>query len=175
MSLVAGDVGSKAILPDGAQIDHISENTVGHGSRVRGISDPTTYPVISGDIGEQIEASNVAFSVTTGVTNCVSRALPAGVWSVSASFGLNSTPSSRTYFNASLVTSNGTTAGTSYGKDIMAGATSITGGTYNNGAVTFTPRTITSTGSTVVYLNAQAAAASTSASDYGYITATRTA
>jgi hypothetical protein len=52
MSLVAGDVGSKTILPDGAQVDHLSENTVGHGVRVKGISDPTTYPVLTGDVGE---------------------------------------------------------------------------------------------------------------------------
>lgn len=68
MSIIAGAVGSKAVFPDGAQIDHLSENTVGHGVRVRGISDPTTYPVIAGDVGESAVAGT---SQTTGTGGSV--------------------------------------------------------------------------------------------------------
>jgi len=85
MSLVPGAAGDKAVFPDGIQVDHISENTVGHGSRVRGISDPTTYPVISGDIGETIEASATVATNTAGVSFTVtSLLLPQGKWSLSA-------------------------------------------------------------------------------------------
>lgn len=54
MSLVAGDVGSKTILPDGAQVDNLSENTVGHGVRVkgRGIGEAVDLT----DIGAYMEA-----------------------------------------------------------------------------------------------------------------------
>jgi hypothetical protein len=175
MSLVAGDVGSKTILPDGAQVDHLSENTVGHGARPQAITNPTVFPIQTGDIGQQLEASNIVWQATSaGTTNCASLPLPAGVWLVSAVIGLNSTPGSRTFIDASLVTSNGTTQGTVSGKDRIVGAQSVTG-TYNNGAVTFAPRVFTSIGSTTIYLNGSASAASTSASDYGYISAVRIA
>ena len=174
MSLVAGDVGSKTILPDGVQVDHISENTVGHGARTKPITDPTTYPIQSGEIGQQLEASNVVYQATTGVTNCTSLPLSAGVWLVSAVLGLNSTPQTRTYVDAHLVTTNGTSAGAVLGKDRIVAAQSATG-TYSNGAITFAPRVFTSVGSTTVYLNSSASAASTAASDYGYISAVRIA
>jgi hypothetical protein len=86
MSIIPGDAGQKAILTDGLQVDHISENTVGHGSRVRGISDPTTYGVIAGDVGERISSfvsSPVTINTST-YTNVTSVTLTAGVWDLCA-------------------------------------------------------------------------------------------
>ena len=84
MSLVAGADGDKSVFKDGIQVDHISENTVGHGSRVKGISDPTTYPVAAGEIGELVEdTSAVAVSLTTGVNGVIaSISLSPGIWQV---------------------------------------------------------------------------------------------
>jgi hypothetical protein len=39
MSLVAGNIGEKVQCPDGIQVDHISENTVGHGVALQGKTD----------------------------------------------------------------------------------------------------------------------------------------
>lgn len=68
MSMVPGAAGQKSVFPDGVQVDHISENTLGHGVRVRGISDPTTYPVQAGDIGEYKESGST-YTEVTGVGN----------------------------------------------------------------------------------------------------------
>ena len=95
MSLIPMDAGQKAILPDGVQVDHISENTVGHGIRVRGVSDLTTYPVIVGDIGENIIQSRAfasALALTTGVTANVTASpivFTAGIWLVSGHIFVN--------------------------------------------------------------------------------------
>lgn len=86
MSLVAGNIGEKVQCPDGIQVDHLSENTVGHGTRVRGISDPTTYPVIAGDVGETIVSA--AFNTPLGQTPTylTSISLNKGVYNISGSF-----------------------------------------------------------------------------------------
>jgi hypothetical protein len=91
MSLVAGDVGSKTILPDGAQVDHLSENTVGHGARVKGVSDPTTYPVLAGDVGETFSSAvqGVGFGASVTWYNAVSLTLAPGKWSLSGNGYLN--------------------------------------------------------------------------------------
>jgi len=73
------DAGQKAILPDGVQVDHISENTLNHGNRIRGISDPTTYPIIAGDIGENNTATGGSVSLTSGAslyTNILTIPIP---------------------------------------------------------------------------------------------------
>jgi hypothetical protein len=110
MSMTPGDVGSKSVFPDGIQIDHISENTTNHGARVRGISDPTTYPPIAGDMGE-INPNSVGTqrSGTNGYTysvrsstafgsgsynKVVSAVLNKGIYLVSASIASSSTASS---------------------------------------------------------------------------------
>jgi hypothetical protein len=90
MSLISGDIGSKTVLPDGVQVDHISENTVGHGSRIRGISDPTTYPSLTGDIGEEIIAYASGNTTTTAADTEIdvtgaSITVTAGVWDLSYS------------------------------------------------------------------------------------------
>jgi len=85
MSFIAGAVGSKAVFPDGAQIDHLSENTVGHGVRVRGISDLTTYPVIAGDVGESFEAAvlpGYTGTANTWSTASATLSLKKGRWDV---------------------------------------------------------------------------------------------
>jgi hypothetical protein len=83
MSLVAGADGDKSVFKDGLQVDHISENTVGHGARVRGISDPTTYPVLLGDIGDMVSAtwSSQASNTSTYISPA-SIIVPAGVWDI---------------------------------------------------------------------------------------------
>lgn len=90
MSLTAGDIGSKTILPDGVQVDHISENTVGHGSRVKGISDPTTYPVLAGDVGEEVIGYCTSTTTTTLADTEIdvigaTITLTPGVWDLSYS------------------------------------------------------------------------------------------
>jgi hypothetical protein len=85
MSLVAGNIGEKVQCPDGIQVDHLSENTVGHGVRVRGISDPTTYPVLAGDVGESKQSLGSDIALTTNQwADGGSAGLPLGlgVWLV---------------------------------------------------------------------------------------------
>ena len=84
MSLISGDLGSKSIFPDGLQSDHLSENSVGHGVRVRGISDPTTYPVLTGDVGEVVGPyTAVIASVNAAYTASGSLvSLPSGRWAL---------------------------------------------------------------------------------------------
>lgn len=70
MAFIPGADGNKSVFGDGIQTDHISENSSGHGSRVRGISDPTTYPVIAGDVGEMVTWSTPPVdSVSTFTTS----------------------------------------------------------------------------------------------------------
>jgi hypothetical protein len=108
MSLVAGDVGSKTILPDGAQVDHLSENTVGHGVRVRGISSPVVNPVLIGDIGEELISSFSAQNVPTSSVraDAATLSMTAGVWEVSGQLVVyrNSATFSSTLFTLSLIT-----------------------------------------------------------------------
>lgn len=87
MGFIPGDSGQKSIFGDGIQIDHISENTAGHGTRVRGISSPTPYPIITGDVGEEIKnATPYSAKVTLtsdAFTQITSIPLTAGIWEVS--------------------------------------------------------------------------------------------
>ena len=90
MSLIPGATGNKSVFPDGLQSDHLSENTVGHGVRVKGISDPTTYPVLPGDVGETIEVTqtnSVTGSTTllTYTTLVTLNNLSTGKWRITAS------------------------------------------------------------------------------------------
>lgn len=81
--LIAGASGEKSQFPDGLQSDHLSEQTVGHGVRVKGISDPTTYPVLAGDVGEVISSSYVVAIVpaASGLYKTItSISLNKGVW-----------------------------------------------------------------------------------------------
>jgi hypothetical protein len=112
MSLVAGNIGEKVQCPDGIQVDHISENTVGHGTRVRGISDPTTYPVIAGDVGEIKESIITGASVPTSANrgDVATLALTAGIWEVSSNavFNRNGAAFSATFLQISIITATGT-------------------------------------------------------------------
>jgi hypothetical protein len=92
MSLIPGADNEKVVCKDGIQVDHLSENTVGHGTRVRGISDPTTYPVIAGDVGETVQTtisqtavSGTSFTVFPGGTLPIPSA---GVWVILSSGSL---------------------------------------------------------------------------------------
>lgn len=87
MGLVPGAQGQKSVFADGIQVDHLSENTVGHGVRVKGISDPTTYPVIAGDVGETLYSSLIPLSTpipgaSATFGNVVSMTLNKGVYLV---------------------------------------------------------------------------------------------
>lgn len=85
MSMIPMDAGNKSVFPDGLQVDHLSENSTGHGVRVKGIADPTTYPMIDGDVGERKVGTGTSVSITTaGWTTVASVALTAGVWDLSA-------------------------------------------------------------------------------------------
>ena len=85
MSMIPGNTLEKTIAPDGLQVDHLSENTLGHGNRLQGISNPTTYPVLAGDVGERVVGTGTAVSVTTsGWTTVASVTVTAGVWDLSA-------------------------------------------------------------------------------------------
>jgi len=85
MSLVAGADGQKSVFKDGLQVDIISENTVGHGVRVKGVTDPITYPVLEGDVGE-VKTSTVstfaAYTASGTFENITTIPLTAGSWSV---------------------------------------------------------------------------------------------
>ena len=83
MSIIAGAVGSKAVFPDGAQIDHLSENTVGHGVAIQGRTDGTA--VAMGGVGEVLYNYVPNLNCGSGVN--VAGAfinLPAGIWNVYA-------------------------------------------------------------------------------------------
>ena len=86
MSLISGAIGEKVQMPDGAQVDHLSENTVGHGMRVRGVSTPVATPVADGDVGE-VQATTyvggISGSTTLGTyTSMVTLSLTAGRWRI---------------------------------------------------------------------------------------------
>ena len=106
MSFVPGADGEKSVFKDDIQVNHLSENTVGHGVRVRGVSDPTTYPVLAGDVGEVFGTAaagtggtGYSSTNTTGLTNTmaavISLTLNKGVYFVSGMtrhYGLAGTP-----------------------------------------------------------------------------------
>lgn len=90
MSFVPGDVGQKSILTDGAQVDHLSENTVGYGVRVKGITNPATYPVMAGDVGEKItwSVAPTTITLTPSYTDFASISLKKGIWSIVANISV---------------------------------------------------------------------------------------
>lgn len=124
MGFVPGADGDKSVFKDGIQVDHVSENTVGHGARVRGISDPTTYPVISGDIGEKFEsawAGTLAAATSSYVDLGNQQTFGAGRWLIIAN-GAISSPATQTFSNQwdfGLVIDG--VSGTEYGKTTGAG------------------------------------------------------
>jgi hypothetical protein len=115
MSLVPGDSGQKTTLTDDVQVNHISENTLNHGVRVRGISDLTTYPIIAGDIGEKIDgviSGDVTISVSGTIYSMGYVTLTPGIWMIygvlSCAF---SSISNFNYFQYGISTSNSTLTG----------------------------------------------------------------
>jgi hypothetical protein len=86
MSLYPMPAGTPAVLHDGAKVDHLSENTTNHGVRVKGVADPASYPVLTGDVGEVIRADSGNMGIvtnTSGNTTICTLTLTAGVWLVS--------------------------------------------------------------------------------------------
>lgn len=85
MSLISGDLGSKSVFPDGLQVDHLSENTVGHGvsvpGRTSGVATETGY------VGEKISATLAGISqaspvASTWYDDSGTLSLSAGIWSI---------------------------------------------------------------------------------------------
>lgn len=131
MSFVPGDVGQKSILTDGAQVDHLSENTVGHGVRVKGITNPATYPVIDGDIGEVRIHTPPAFTGNGARTQVATLTLTAGTWEMKAvgSTSRVNVAVGGTFIDMCISTTPGnSTAGTIDGYDSVCGAINTTSG-----------------------------------------------
>lgn len=148
MSLIPGNSGDKTVLKDGAMVDHLSENTVGHGVRVKGISDPTAYPVIAGDVGQTIVTT---FGPTPAVTTNIpfsigSVVLAAGTWLVFVNGSIYSTTGTgHNYYFLDVNTSLAARASTEYvSRAAFAGNTTHSMG---NSA----PLVVNTTGGTTVY------------------------
>jgi len=157
MGFIPGAEGSKTILTDGVQVDHISENTVGHGSRVKGISDPTTYPVLIGDVGEIIAATPVNVLLTNNASSdAASLALTSGSWLV---YG-------KIYFErvtgSDLMTQVRASIGTSSATHHLPSQGFLNVATTDAVCPTATPRAVTSNVPFTVYLVASVALAVTS-------------
>lgn len=157
MSLVPGADGEKVVCKDGLQVDHISENTVGHGARPQAITNPTTYPVAAGEIGEYVTVDSAgAVSLTTGQFSdggCAGYTPAAGVWEVQVHS--YTSLSATTVLQAHLV-GLGTAAGNSgTGVNSNRGVTKIlnpAGGTMTEWFNVSSPVIrITSNGSTTYY------------------------
>jgi hypothetical protein len=138
-------------------------NTAFKGNKIVGRKDGTTVPV--GYVGEKIlpgsDPGNTNWGTTGTTVNIRQLALPAGVWLVfakaTARFGTALVPGNTGYISASI-----STVGTSGFDDGYSFSTSpimeVTA--PNNGpdcTLIIKPEVIASTGSTTVYLNAQAA------------------
>lgn len=179
--LIAGADGEKSQFPNGLQSDHLSEQTVGHGTRVRGISDPTTYPVIAGDVGEYKESAAGSAAALTNITYSDCGAAPLvltpGVWEVQATC----------YFVAGATTTIlqtsvhiGTQPGNSSGgQDGLRNSFKTTSDNWVPGANSFiycTPTwRVTITGDTSVYCKGWSQFGVSTLTAQGFIRATRVA
>lgn len=138
MSFVPGADGDKSVFKDGIQVDHVSENTVGHGARVRGISDPTSYPVSTGDVGEElfvVQAANVVTNTSTYTTICT-LTLTTGVWSVGvSSYADNTTTQEGHYAGMFVKGANGNVLG----NDVLTASVPAN----KSSSICFCPRVIT--------------------------------
>jgi len=98
MSFIPGDVGQKTILTDGAQIDHLSENTVGHGIAIQGKTDGVALSIDA--VGYTKVVTQVAGVIMLGganvYTSVLSIVIPKGVWSINATYMITYTEGSTT-------------------------------------------------------------------------------
>jgi hypothetical protein len=192
MSLVAGNIGEKVQCPDGIQVDHISENTVGHGVaiRVRGIQDGAS--IAAGDIGEEIIGKCLrSASINPGgpevTANLTSIIVTAGVWDISGMAGMlasGGTPSmtrlkvavSRT--SATLPSSLDTLAVPNTSGEVMAivswNPTTVFPADYDT-TVSITPYRFVCTSNTTLYLVVRPTNTVSNNSFYGSVRAVRVA
>lgn len=84
--LVAGADGEKSQFPNGLQVDHLSEQTVGHGVSVPGRTNGVA--VEAGYVGETFFVGTSELTAAYGTADATkilaSQSLPAGTWSISA-------------------------------------------------------------------------------------------
>ena len=127
MSLIPGAANEKSVFPDDIQVNHLNENTTGHGVRVKGISDPTTNPVVTGDIGEALTV--VTATVTGGsLAQWATKTIPPGVWLIIAKVMAGGGAAVGTYIDYCLNTISASKSGTTNGYDSMRAAVTASSG-----------------------------------------------
>lgn len=143
MSLIPGADNEKVVCKDGIQVDHLSENTVGHGVRVRGISDGSA--VVAGDVGEVLSGTVVGGNITSPTPNAWyddsgSLVLTAGKYMIIGDVG-------------EVIATTATGSG-AYSPRMQIAIKNVTDSVYS----TITPTAVCSTvyGGTVVYGSAKA-------------------
>jgi len=93
MSIIPMDAGQKAILPDGVQVNTISENTVGNGVQIQGRTNGVT--IGAGLVGEKIQLASVPADYTSvtlseaDVTGCSFIIPTTGIWMIALSVGVS--------------------------------------------------------------------------------------
>jgi len=149
--MIPGNTLEKSIFTDGLQVDHLSENTVGHGNRLQGISNPTAYPVLAGDVGEVQENNGSATLTTATALAITSITLTPGVWDISgmASF---SGATMTDYPRINILSTPNTISGVTLGVNSVY-APMLTGQYV---CLALTPRKVAVTTTTTYYLNAWA-------------------
>jgi len=89
MSLISGAIGEKVQMPDGLQVDHLSENTVGHGvsvpGRTSGVAIETGYV---GEYREAVGSSTALVSDGYTVAGSAGLTLQPGVYDLQATGGI---------------------------------------------------------------------------------------
>ena len=138
-------------------------------SQVRGRTDGSSPA--AGDVGEVITATSTV-QLSTAPAQVTSISLTAGVWLITGSQSMESTPSRTGYVQGSISTSSAT-AGTT-------GVNAALAGVSNNGSSSFGQATVPSQvvsilSTTTYYLNGYAGTNSSSAGDVGQIVAVRIA
>lgn len=170
-ALIAGAQGSKSIFTDGMQVDHISENTNGHGARVKGVTSPTSYPVIAGDVGEIIEASWVSGNILNSAAAVCNITLTPGVWRLSGNAKYQTGGAAATSMQMSITTIAASHSPIVQGKDFIMSAVSSVG----VGQCAITGFIVNITASIIYYLNVDASVSATSNYCAAYLLAQRIA
>ena len=110
MSMIPGNAFEKSVFVDGLQVDHLSENTLGHGNRLQGITNPTTYPVLAGDVGERLVGTGATVAVNTSTyVTVASVTVTAGVWDMSTICEVSGVTSLTTFISGIATVSNSAT------------------------------------------------------------------
>ena len=90
MSFIPGADGYKSVFKDDIQVDHVAENTSGHGARHQAITNPTAWPINTGDVGQVISAVAHGININTSTQSLIATIeLTAGVWLVSGTVAID--------------------------------------------------------------------------------------